>query len=45
MQDLLTEKIRLDWFHGIAFVGGFSYADVFGAAKGIQKINILEIFY
>ncbi|MFH1859050.1 MAG: phosphoribosylformylglycinamidine synthase [Patescibacteria group bacterium] len=34
MKDLLQEKISLDNFRGIAFVGGFSYADVLGSAKG-----------
>ncbi|HRR26788.1 MAG TPA: phosphoribosylformylglycinamidine synthase subunit PurQ, partial [Acidobacteriota bacterium] len=34
MTDLLHERIRLDDFRGIAFVGGFSYADVLDSAKG-----------
>ncbi|MCK4781410.1 phosphoribosylformylglycinamidine synthase [Candidatus Parcubacteria bacterium] len=34
MLDLLNDKINLDDFRGIAFVGGFSYADVLGSAKG-----------
>jgi phosphoribosylformylglycinamidine synthase len=34
MTDLLGEKANLDDFRGIAFVGGFSYADVFDSAKG-----------
>ncbi len=34
MTDLLEEKANLEAFRGIAFVGGFSYADVFGSAKG-----------
>lgn len=35
MQDLLDGSIAIDeQFRGIAFVGGFSYADVFGSAKG-----------
>lgn len=34
MTDLLKEKINLDEFRGIAFVGGFSYADVLDSAKG-----------
>ncbi|PAV80157.1 hypothetical protein WR25_19946 [Diploscapter pachys] len=33
MTDLLG-GLRLDQFRGIAFVGGFSYADVLGSAKG-----------
>ncbi|XP_058415735.1 phosphoribosylformylglycinamidine synthase isoform X1 [Diceros bicornis minor] len=34
MQDLCSGAIVLDTFRGIAFVGGFSYADVLGSAKG-----------
>lgn len=34
MEDLLKKKTELDYFTGIAFVGGFSYADAFGSAKG-----------
>ncbi|RMD57413.1 MAG: phosphoribosylformylglycinamidine synthase, partial [Nitrospirae bacterium] len=34
MTDLLNRRIKLEQFSGIAFVGGFSYADVLGAAKG-----------
>ncbi len=34
MTDLLEEKVKLDDFKGIAFVGGFSYADVLDSAKG-----------
>ncbi|KAB1266424.1 Phosphoribosylformylglycinamidine synthase, partial [Camelus dromedarius] len=34
MQDLSSGAIRLDTFRGVAFVGGFSYADVLGSAKG-----------
>lgn len=34
MSDLLNGKISLDTFRGIAFVGGFSYADTLDAAKG-----------
>ena len=30
----LAEGVNLDEFKGIAFVGGFSYADVLGSAKG-----------
>ncbi len=32
--DLLAEKVNLDEFQGIAFVGGFADADVLDAAKG-----------
>ncbi|KAE8702089.1 putative phosphoribosylformylglycinamidine synthase [Hibiscus syriacus] len=34
MQDLLKGVISLNEFRGIAFVGGFSYADVLDSAKG-----------
>lgn len=34
MTDLLHGQASLDDFNGIAFVGGFSYADVLGSAKG-----------
>ncbi|MCX7913653.1 MAG: phosphoribosylformylglycinamidine synthase [Thermodesulfovibrionales bacterium] len=34
MTDLINKRITLDRFKGVAFVGGFSYADVLGAAKG-----------
>lgn len=34
MTDLIKEEISLDDFKGIAFVGGFSYADVLDSAKG-----------
>lgn len=34
MSDLIRGKASLDEFKGIAFVGGFSYADVLDSAKG-----------
>ncbi|XP_035950437.2 phosphoribosylformylglycinamidine synthase [Halichoerus grypus] len=34
MQDLCSGAIGLDTFRGVAFVGGFSFADVLGSAKG-----------
>lgn len=34
MHDLSSGAISLDQFRGLAFVGGFSYADVCGSAKG-----------
>jgi phosphoribosylformylglycinamidine synthase len=42
MTDILEGRISLDWFRGIVFVGGFSYADVLDPAKGwagIIKFN------
>jgi len=34
INDLIAGKINLDQFRGVAFVGGFSYADVLDSAKG-----------
>lgn len=34
MEDLLSGGCTLDIFRGVVFVGGFSYADVLGSAKG-----------
>ncbi|MEW6585862.1 MAG: phosphoribosylformylglycinamidine synthase subunit PurQ, partial [Nitrospirota bacterium] len=34
MTDLLSGRAGLDGFRGVAFVGGFSYADVLDSAKG-----------
>lgn len=34
VQDFLRERVSLDEFRGIVFVGGFSYADVLDSAKG-----------
>lgn len=34
MSDLAKGSIGLDQFRGVAFVGGFSYADTLGSAKG-----------
>ena len=34
MKDLLEDKVSLSQFRGIAFVGGFSYADVMDSGKG-----------
>jgi len=34
MTDLLGERVSLKDFRGVAFVGGFSYADVLDSAKG-----------
>ncbi|XP_073416789.1 phosphoribosylformylglycinamidine synthase [Dendrobates tinctorius] len=34
MEDLLSGGATLDIFRGLIFVGGFSYADVLGSAKG-----------
>eukprot|EP00166_Cyanidium_caldarium_P000976 ctg_144.g144 len=34
MRDLSSGRVRLDDFRGVAFVGGFSFADVLDSAKG-----------
>ena len=34
MSDIHSQKITLDQFRGVVFVGGFSYADTCGSAKG-----------
>ena len=39
MQDLSSGTVTLNDFRGVVFVGGFSYADVFGSAKGNNKLN------
>ncbi len=49
MTDILEERITLDRFRGVVFVGGFSYADVLDPAKGwagIIKFNskLREVF-
>ncbi|OQV12193.1 putative Phosphoribosylformylglycinamidine synthase [Hypsibius exemplaris] len=41
VQDLLENKVDLQAFCGLVFVGGFSYADVFGSAKvAISTVKI-----
>lgn len=34
MQDLCSGSLTLESFKAVVFVGGFSYADVLGSAKG-----------
>lgn len=34
LSDILANKVTLEMFRGLAFVGGFSYADVLDSAKG-----------
>lgn len=34
MMDICQGSLNLDMFRGVVFVGGFSYADVLGSAKG-----------
>lgn len=38
MEDLISGKTHLDKFNGLAFVGGFSYSDVCGAATGWYNV-------
>ena len=40
MQDLCSGRISLKDFRGVVFVGGFSYADVCGSAKGDYNLSI-----
>ena len=40
MQDLCSGAITLEDFRGLVFVGGFSYADVCGSAKGVFDIYL-----
>jgi phosphoribosylformylglycinamidine synthase len=37
MTDILTGRVRLARFHGLAACGGFSYGDVLGAGEGWAK--------
>ena len=37
MTDILTRRVRLARFHGLAACGGFSYGDVLGAGEGWAK--------
>ncbi len=37
MSDILTGRLTLDGFHGLAACGGFSYGDVLGAGEGWAK--------
>lgn len=43
MQDLCSGSATLDSFKAVVFVGGFSYADVLGSAKGKQ--SSLSLFF
>ena len=46
MHDLCSGAINLDKFRGIAFVGGFSYADVLGSAKGEWRcVRVCQVSY
>ena len=41
MQDLMDGKVTLSAMSGVAFVGGFSYADVCGSAKGVCRVDVV----
>lgn len=43
MQDLCSGSATLDSFKAVVFVGGFSYADVLGSAKG-KQVCIVSFF-
>lgn len=43
MEDLLSGSVSLSQFQGLAFVGGFSYADVLGSAKGEPVLHYLTV--
>jgi phosphoribosylformylglycinamidine synthase single chain form len=38
MNDFIDKAVTLEQFQGVAFVGGFSYSDVGGAAKGWYQV-------
>ena len=40
MHDMCSANIDLSLFRGVAFVGGFSYGDVCGSAKGKHVLSI-----
>jgi phosphoribosylformylglycinamidine synthase len=44
MEDLCQERLSLDQFRGLVFVGGFSYADVCGSAKGSELHLLYSLF-
>lgn len=39
MQDLCSGSLTLESFKAVVFVGGFSYADVLGSAKGKETFT------
>lgn len=45
MQDLCSGSLTLDRFKAVVFVGGFSYADVLGSAKGKAPQARLNNFF
>lgn len=45
MEDLCSGSLTLDRFKAVVFVGGFSYADVLGSAKGKAPQARLNNFF
>lgn len=45
MEDLCMERINLDQFRGLVFVGGFSYVDVCGFVKGLDFLELISCLY
>lgn len=43
--DLTSGVVKMDAFRGVAFVGGFSYADVFGSAKGMLSSDQVHTWF
>ena len=43
MYDLCNESVDLERIQGLVFVGGFSYIDVFGSAKGWAALSMLNL--
>ncbi|XP_065059217.1 phosphoribosylformylglycinamidine synthase-like [Rhopilema esculentum] len=42
MHDICEENVKLDDFRGVVFVGGFSYADALGSAKGWAAVTLFN---
>ena len=42
MEDICSNSVKFDDFRGIVFVGGFSFADVFGSAKGWAAVSLFN---
>lgn len=45
MTDIINGKVILNDFDGLVFVGGFSYSDVLGPAKGWELVIKNKLFY
>lgn len=42
MKDICSGQVTLEQFQGIVFVGGFSFADVLGSAKGWAAVSLFN---